>query len=105
MSVTAYHFWSPTCGPCKAIKMAVQEMKDDDFSHYTWITVNTHDDTENLAHGFGITMVPSLVVVAKDSNGNVKKHSLCKTALPYTEKYTGAQISEWTRILRSAMKA
>lgn len=104
MSVVAYHFWSPTCGPCKAIKMAVEEMKQEDFSHYTWVTVNTHEDRDNLSRGFGITMVPSLVIVTKDSNGIVKKHQSCNTSLPYTERYTGAQISEWTRLLRNASK-
>ena len=27
MSVIAYNFWSPTCGPCKNIKPALEQMK------------------------------------------------------------------------------
>jgi thiol-disulfide isomerase/thioredoxin len=29
MSVQAYHFWSPTCAPCVALKPAVQDLKEE----------------------------------------------------------------------------
>ena len=43
MSVTVYHFWSPTCAPCKAIKPSIEDLKEE-FPETTWVHVNTHDD-------------------------------------------------------------
>jgi thioredoxin-like negative regulator of GroEL len=88
MSARAFHFWSPTCGPCKVIKPALEDLKEE-FSQVEWTTVNTHDDPEGLARRFGVTMVPTVAVVSL--GGNVQKHS-------------GTDISGYYRILRSATK-
>jgi thiol-disulfide isomerase/thioredoxin len=94
MSIAAYHFWSPTCGPCKVIKPAIDDLKDE-FPNVDWTTVNTHDDPDNLARTFGVTMVPTIVVVAF---GQTRKVLL-------TEKQSGTNMSAYYRILRSAQKA
>lgn len=94
MSVSAYHFWSPTCGPCKVIKPALEDLKEE-FLTVDWTTVNTHDDPENLVSLYGVKIVPTIVVVARDDNGQVL----------LTEKQSGTNISAYYRILRSAQKA
>jgi thiol-disulfide isomerase/thioredoxin len=103
MSVVAYHFWSPTCPPCKRIKPAVEELKED-FSQYTWITVNTHNDVEGYTRKFGVSVVPTLVIVTTGSDGNVIARKPYNTPLPYTDKYSGEEIGEWTKLLRNATK-
>jgi len=70
--MSAYYFWSPTCGPCKTIKGAVDELKEE-FSSINWYSVNTHDDTELLTKKFGVTAVPTIVVVG--ASGTVERHS------------------------------
>jgi thiol-disulfide isomerase/thioredoxin len=94
MSVSAYHFWSPTCGPCKVIKPALEDLKEE-FLTVDWTTVNTHDDAENLARLYGVKVVPTIVVIARDENGQVL----------LTEKQSGTNISAYYRILRNAQKA
>lgn len=89
MSVTAYHFWSPTCAPCKVIKPAVEDLKEE-FSQVTWVSVNTHDDIHNYTGKFGVSVVPTIVVVNKA--GDIDKHS-------------GTAMMGYYRILRNALKA
>jgi thiol-disulfide isomerase/thioredoxin len=72
MSVTAYHFWSPTCNPCKVIKPAVEDLKEE-FDSVNWVSVNTHDDKNGYAHKYGVTLVPTIVVVKGDVE--VGRHS------------------------------
>jgi thioredoxin 1 len=62
MSVTAYHFWSPTCNPCKVIKPAVEDLKEE-FDGVNWVSVNTHADKDGVAGKYGVTLVPTIVVV------------------------------------------
>ena len=94
MSITAYHFWSPTCGPCKVIKPAIEDLKEE-FPVVEWITVNTHDDPENRAGIYGVKIVPTIVVIASDDNGQVIS----------TEKHSGTVMAGYYRILRNAHKA
>jgi len=81
---TAYHFWSPTCGPCKKLKPAIEELKSE-FPEVTWISVNTQTDAEGYAVKYGVTVVPTIAVVS--SQGTVQKHS-------------GTQLAGYYRILR-----
>lgn len=94
MSISAYHFWSPTCGPCKVIKPALEDLKEE-FPNVDWTTVNTHDDPDNLVKKFGVTVVPTVVVVAYGEN---KKIVLM-------EKQTGTNMAAYYRILRNSQKA
>lgn len=93
MSVTAYHFWSPTCGPCKVIKPAVEDLKEE-FPNVQWITVNTHEDNQNFCQQFGVQVVPTIVVQTLDTTG--KK--------VYSEKQSGTNMANYYRILRNALK-
>lgn len=72
MSITAYHFWSPTCNPCKVIKPAIEDLKEE-FDQVQWVSVNTHDDRQGLAAKYQVSVVPTIVVV---KNGvEVGRHS------------------------------
>jgi len=70
--VIAYHFWSPTCGPCKVIKPAIEDLKEE-FPDITWRSVNTHDDINNASQKFNVTVVPTIVVTKNDVE--VGRHS------------------------------
>lgn len=72
MNVTAYHFWSPTCNPCKVIKPAIEDLKEE-FPDVQWVAVNTHDDKNGLANRYGVTLVPTIVVTRGDAE--VGRHS------------------------------
>lgn len=87
MSITAYHFWSPTCEPCKAIKPAVEDLKEE-FEGVTWVSVNTHADTAGIAQKYGVTKVPTIVVV-KDTS---------------VETHSGTSMMGYYRILRNALR-
>jgi len=93
MNVTAYHFWSPTCAPCKYIKPAIEDLKEE-FAQVQWISVNTQDDTGGLAKLHGVTVVPTIVVEATTLDG--------KAIL--TEKQTGTNMASYYRIIRNALK-
>jgi thiol-disulfide isomerase/thioredoxin len=83
----AYHFWSTTCGPCRAIKPAIEDLKEE-FPGVVWISVNTHEDPDNLARTLNVNVVPTIVVVAGS----------------YTNRHSGTNISGYYRILRDGLK-
>lgn len=87
-SVTGYLFSSPTCAPCQVMKPALEELKED-FDSVHWVHVNTQADTEKVAESFGITHVPSMVVVRDGS---------------LVGKVTGTALAEYYRILRQATR-
>jgi len=59
-NVIAYHFWSPTCGPCATIKPAIADLIDE-FPGIYFQAVNTHNDPDGIAAKFGISVVPTMV--------------------------------------------
>ena len=87
-SVTGYMFSSPTCEPCKVMKPAFTELRED-FDSVHWVDVNTHTDTEKIAESFGITHVPSMVVIRDGV---------------LVGKVTGTALAEYYRILRQATR-
>lgn len=89
MSVVVYHFWSPTCNPCKVIKPAIEDLKEE-FSQATWISVNTHQDTQGYAAQFKVAVVPTMVVLK--NNVEIGRHS-------------GSTIGIYYSILRKALAA
>lgn len=93
MNVVAYHFWSPTCAPCKVIKPAIEDLKEE-FEQVKWISVNTHDDTMNYASSFNVSVVPTILVTLQDSSGTVH----------HMEKHSGTTMSHYYRILRSVIR-
>ena len=88
MIPTAYHFWSPTCAPCKAIKPMIEDLKEE-FDTVAWVSVNTHDDPDRFAEKYGITVVPTVVVVYDK----------------FMEKHSGTQAAGYYRILRNVLRA
>lgn len=93
MNVTAYHFWSPTCGPCKVIKPSIEDLKEE-FPDVQWVSVNTHEDNQGFAEKFGVHVVPTIVVLVSDSSGKAV----------YSEKHSGTTMAGYYRIIRSALK-
>lgn len=94
MKVVAYHFWSPTCAPCKVIKPAVEDLKEE-FSEVYWISVNTHDaSSEVYSKQFSVSVVPTIVVTVVKDNGE----------LVNIEKQSGTQMAGYYRILRNALR-
>jgi thioredoxin 1 len=81
MSIVIYHFWSPTCGPCKVIKPAIEDIKEE-FSEIPWVSVNTHDDPNGFARRFSVNVVPTMVVTKNDME--VGRHSGTNIILYYT---------------------
>jgi thiol-disulfide isomerase/thioredoxin len=89
MSVVAIHFWSPTCGPCKVIKPAIDDLKEE-FSTVEWVSINTHDDPKNVAQRLSVSVVPTIVVLR--NNIEIGRHS-------------GSSIGIYYTILRKALSA
>ena len=93
MPITAFHFWSPTCAPCKVIKPSVEDLKEE-FDTVTWVSVNTHDDRQGYAELYNVSVVPTIVVVVTDLEGKIV----------HTERHSGTTMAAYYRILRSAIK-
>jgi thioredoxin 1 len=87
MSVTVYHFWSPTCAPCKAIKPSIEDLKEE-FPETSWVHVNTHDDAEGFASKYDVKVVPTIVVV---SESQIERHS-------------GTNMAGYYRIIRNGIR-
>lgn len=92
-SVVAFHFWSPTCAPCKVIKPSIEALKED-FEHVEWRSVNTHDDPDRYAEIFSVTMVPTIVVTNRGADGSLR----------VVGRHTGTEMAQYYRILRTAAK-
>lgn len=58
----AYFFTSPTCGPCKAVKPVILELRED-HPYIQWAMVDTSKDPSNTATRMNITHVPTMVAV------------------------------------------
>lgn len=79
--VIAYHFWSPTCGPCQVIKPAIEDLKEE-FPNVVWRSVNTHNDINNASQTFQVSVVPT-IVVTKDGS-EVGRHSGTSMSIYYS---------------------
>jgi thiol-disulfide isomerase/thioredoxin len=85
--------WSPTCGPCKALKPVFEDLKEE-FPQFTWVSVNTHDDKYGYAKKYGVQFVPTLVLVVSNAEGKVIM----------SEKKTGTNVADYYRLIRSGLK-
>jgi thioredoxin 1 len=56
-------FWAPWCGPCKMIGPIVEEIAEEN-EHITVGKVNVDEEME-LAVQFGVSSIPTLVVMEK----------------------------------------
>ena len=54
-------FWAPWCGPCKMIAPIVEEVAEEN-EHIAVGKINVDEETE-LAIQFGVTSIPTLVVM------------------------------------------
>lgn len=79
--IVAFHFWSPTCAPCAAIKPTIADLVEEfDDVHFT--AVNTHDDAGGIAEKLNVRTVPTMVVLYKGVE--VGRHSGTTVILYYT---------------------
>ena len=86
--VHVLHFWSPTCGPCKVIKPALEDIKEEFEGKIDWISINTKDDPKGYAQRFNISVVPTIVVFKGDLE---------------VARYSGTQISIIYQIIRKGL--
>lgn len=94
MNVIAYHYWTPTCNPCKVIKPAIEELKKE-FLDVSWVSVNTHDsNNQELCSKFNVTMVPTIVVTVQDKDGKIIM----------SEKNSGTAMATYYRMIRNALR-
>jgi thioredoxin 1 len=56
-------FWAPWCGPCKMIAPIVEEIAEEN-EHIVVGKINVDDEVE-LAIQFGVSSIPTLVVMEK----------------------------------------
>jgi thioredoxin 1 len=87
--IIAYHFWSPTCGPCERIKKSIAELPPE-FPAIRFIGVNTHHDPQEISRQLIITVVPTMVVLKDGVESG---------------RYSGTNITGYYRILQAALKA
>ena len=81
--VVVLHFWSPTCNPCKVIKPALEDIKEE-FSGQIqeWVSINTKDDPKQIAARFQVAVVPTIVVLK--NNQEIGRHSGTQVAIYYS---------------------
>jgi thiol-disulfide isomerase/thioredoxin len=86
--IIAYHFWSPTCGPCERIKKSIAELPPD-FPAIRFIGVNTHDDPQRISVQLKVSAVPTMVVL--------------KNSVEFS-RFSGIDISGYYKMLLAALK-
>lgn len=82
MTVTVFHFWSPTCGPCMVIKPSIEDLKEEFDGRIEWISINTKEDPKAIAPKLNVSVVPT-IVVTKDGM-EVGRHSGTQIGIFYT---------------------
>lgn len=81
--VIVLQFWSPTCGPCKVIKPAVEMVKEEfDGQIQEWVSINTKDDPKRIAARFQVAVVPTIIVLK--NNQEVGRYSGSNVIMYYT---------------------
>ena len=89
--VIVLHFWSPTCNPCKVIKPALEDMKEEFAGKIQeWVSINTKEDSKGIAARFSVSVVPTMVVLK--NNQEIGRHS-------------GANIGIYYALIRKALAA
>ena len=82
MTITVFHFWSPTCGPCMVIKPSLEVLREEFEDRIEWISINTKEDPKAIAPRLNISVVPTIVVL-KDGV-EVGRHAGTQVAIFYT---------------------
>lgn len=80
--VEVLHFWSETCAPCKVIKPAVEDMKEEFEGKLTWHSFNIHKDVQRTAARFNVSVVPTIVVLKHGAE--IGRHSGTQLGIYYT---------------------
>ena len=81
--VIVLHFWSPTCNPCRVIKPALEDMKEEFADKIqSWVSINTKDDPTAISVGYGVTVVPTIVFLKH--NEEIGRHSGSSIGIYYT---------------------
>ena len=93
MTSIAYHFWSPTCQPCKQIKPAIESLKEE-FNQIKWISVNIQEDPLNLSKKYNVKFVPTIVVETLNEEHNPI----------LVEKQSGTSMMNYYRIIRNSIR-
>ena len=76
--VVVLHFWSPTCGPCRVIKPALEDMKEEFADKIQeWVPINTKDDPHGIAQRYGVTVVPTLVFLKNNVEVGSTESRVC----------------------------
>ena len=88
--VHVVHFWSPTCGPCKVIKPALEDIKEEFEDKIDWNSINIKDDPKGYTQKFQVSVVPTIIVF----KGNTE-----------IGRYSGTQISIIYQLIRKALAA
>jgi thiol-disulfide isomerase/thioredoxin len=83
----AYHFWSPTCEPCTAIKPILADLIEE-FPGIYFIGINIKDDPQGISEKFKITHVPTILflkngveIARYTGSSGIMFYTLCRKAL------------------------
>jgi thioredoxin 1 len=79
--VHVIHFWSPTCGPCKVIKPALEDIKEEFEGKIDWNSVNTKEDPKGYSQKFNVSVVPTIIVFK--GNTEIGRYSGTQIAIIY----------------------
>lgn len=80
--VIVLHFWSPTCNPCKVIKPALDDIKEEFTGQIQeWVSINTKEDPKAVARQFNVAVVPTIIVLK--NNVEIARHSGTNVGIYY----------------------
>jgi thioredoxin 1 len=79
--VHVLHFWSPTCGPCKVIKPALEDIKEEFEGKIDWNSINTKEDPKGYSQKFNVSVVPTIIVFK--GNTEIGRYSGTQIAIIY----------------------
>lgn len=54
-------FWSPTCGPCRAVAPILDQLVDEYGDDAKFVKINIFDNA-NIAAKLGVEMLPTLII-------------------------------------------
>jgi thiol-disulfide isomerase/thioredoxin len=84
-------FWSPTCGPCRVIKPAIEQLKEEfEDKNIDWISINIREDPKGYAQRFQVNVVPTMIVFKGQTE---------------IGRYSGTQIAIVYQLIRKALAA
>lgn len=80
--VVVLHFWSETCNPCKVIKPALEDIKEEFQGQIQeWVSINIKQDRQGIAANYNVAVVPTIVVLK--NNKEIGRHSGTNVGIYY----------------------